>query len=135
SPAIFHANRRWQVQIINGLLYRGRSAAQVSAFETPCNRNVALQVFAANLSLRRQFGYRRQRSESSRAPTATGKQRVAHRFKRRTIPRRKAHPNRIGSVVVHHRSGGGFAFEDGGGIGSDFFRRESGPRSHARVHL
>src|SRR5438132_8678559 len=113
------------MKLVHRLLHGRCGAAEVCAFETPSDRDVTLQVFAANFCLRRQFGYSRQCSQRSGTPTAAGKQSAAHGFQCCSITSWKAHANRVGSVIVNYWIGRGLASENSGGIGGYFVGSET----------
>ena len=123
------------MQIRNGFLHCLDRAAQISPLQAGGDGHVALQVFAADLGLPRQFGDGCQRTQRSGVSGRAVEQRVAHGVQRTAVALGIANANGVGNVVRDDRRSGRFAFENRGRINGDFFCREAGTRRDRRIHL
>src|SRR6266850_2367265 len=111
------------------------ATSKIRALQASGDLNDTLKILAPNFRLPRFRGERGQRTERSRAAGGTGDQGIAHAVEGRTALLGKADANRICAIVENHGRGRRLAFQNGGGVQCDFFRREPGAGSNSRIHL
>src|SRR6516164_9502462 len=135
KATVFDADRRRQMKLVDGFLDGGNTRAEVRAFKAAGDLDEALEILAADFRLAGIGGHRGKRTERGGAPRCAGEKSVAHPAQGRAILLREAHANRVGAIVQNNGRGRGFAFENSGGIGGDFFRGEAGAGGDGGVHL
>src|SRR5207253_7430398 len=96
-----HANRRRKIKVLNRLAYVINSTAQVRAFQTRCDGNIALEIFAANFSLPWNLDDVGQRSQCSGLASGSCEQVISNRVELYAVPRGKSNTQRISAVMSH----------------------------------
>src|SRR5712692_10669846 len=123
------------MQTVDSLLNGSDATAKIRSLEASGDLNNTLKVFAPDFRLACFRDERGQRAERGRAPGGTGDQGIAHAVERRTALLGKADANRIGAIIQNHGRCRRLAFQDRGGVQSDFLGREPGARSDRGIHL
>src|SRR5205823_13966538 len=104
-------------------------------FQACGDGHVALQIFATDFGLRRQFDDSCERSQCRSSAAAAGEQSVAHRLKGDPASGGEADAYRIGPAIANHGGGWRFTREESCSINRNFLRSKSSTRSDCGINL
>ena len=135
GAAVLHAHGGGQMQAGDGLLDPGHCLSEVRALEAAGDNDELLQVFAADLVLRRQLLDVGQRAEGRGVAGSAVEDGVLDRVERGARLVAEAHANGVGAAVRDQRIGGRDAVENRGRIFGDFSRREAEARRDDGIDL
>src|SRR6266550_9437685 len=123
------------MEIIDSFLNGSDATAKIRALQASGDLNNTLKILSPNFRLPRFREERGQRAERGCAAGGTGDQRIAHALERRTALLGKTDTNRVCAIIENHGGRSRLAFQNGGGVQCDFFRREPGAGSDSGIYL
>src|ERR1700674_2913378 len=135
QATVLDADGRGQMQIVDSLMNGSDATAKIRALQASGDLDNTLKIFAPNFRLSRFGDERCQRAEGGRTAGGAGHERIAHAVERRTALLGKADANRICAIIENYGRCRRLASQYGGGVQSDFLRREPGASSDSGIYL
>src|ERR1700687_6255222 len=123
------------MEIIDSLLNGGDAAAKIRALQASGDLNYTLKIFAPNFRLSGFANEGCQRAERGRTAGGTGHERIAQAVEQRTALLGETDADRIGAIIENYGRCRRLASQYGGGVQSDFLRREARAGSDGGAYL